>query len=91
MFINRQGDGNFDPAEGDEILRVQAAWGKADTSVTSPDTRRVAFNGEGFSANLRGGSTTITIAAAGGSVRARRCLLLNLAGTVTLHGSDACP
>ena len=91
VFSNRQGDGNFDAAAGDEILRVQAAWGNADTSVTSPDARGIAFYGEGFSANLRGGNTTITIAAAGGSVHARRCLVLNLAGTVTLHGSEACP
>jgi len=91
VFSNRQGNGVFDAAAGDEILRVQAAWGNTDTSVTSPDARNVAFNGEGFSANLRGGTTTITIAAASGSARARRCLTLNLAGTVTLLGSEACP
>jgi type IV fimbrial biogenesis protein FimT len=91
VFSNRLGDGNFNAGSGDEILRVQPAWSGTDTAVTTPDAARVAFNAEGFSANLRGGNTTITIKPHSGSERSTRCLVLNLAGTVTMQGGAACP
>jgi type IV fimbrial biogenesis protein FimT len=91
VFSNRQGDGNFNAASGDEILRVQPAWGSGDRTTTTPATERIAFNAEGFSANLRGGNTTVTILPASGQARSTRCLVLNLAGTVSLQAGAACP
>ena len=91
LFSNARGDGSFDAAAGDQILRVQRAWSGSDTATTTPNADRLAFNGEGFAAVLRGGNTTITIRAPSAPVSSTRCLILNMAGTVSMQGGAACP
>lgn len=91
VFSNARGDGAFDPSVGDQILRIQRAWSGGDTATTTPFADRLAFNGEGFAAVLRGGNTTITIRAASAPVSSTRCLVLNMAGTVSMQGGGACP
>ena len=91
LFSNARGDGSFDAAAGDQILRVQRAWSGSDTATTTPNADRLAFNGEGFAAVRRGGNTTITIRAPSAPVSSTRCLILNMAGTVSMQGGAACP
>lgn len=90
VFSNRAGDGAPNAANGDQVLRIQRPWSGSDLVDTSPARLVMVFNSEGFAAGARS-NTAVTVTPALGTRSQRRCVLVNLAGTVTTAGSSGCP
>lgn len=81
VFQDVNANGTVDP--GETILRVQQAFGGADTFVASNNVSAVTFNREGFATGAAGAafvSTTVTLHDSTANSAWTRCLIVSAVG-----------
>ena len=89
VFSDRSGNGVYDSAAGDAVLRVQGPFTNGDTLTASNNVGVITFNRDGF-ADFNTAQVTMTLQNSPPNSAYTRCLFLSQSGMMTtaMHSTD---